>query len=622
MIKYIATASYWLLIVMWSFILTFCLRRMKMVSRRDTLTGILLIILAIDAFRTLFESSYFGAWYSALSGLLPMSVHDLLVLPQWILIPKLMNVVAAALIIGILIRKWLPEEMAVKNRHCAILAQSEDARKTAEARFRESELRFQEIAAAIEDIFWMADGEMRQILYVSPAFEKIWDRPCEELYANNAAWLQSVHPRDKEHIAEAVRDIPYFDGLNEEYRIVRSDGSLRWIHDRAYPIYDDAGSIARVVGIARDITEQKETEEKIFILKEELEERVEKRTRELQNALVKLGEREATLLSIFRAAPISIGLQCEQHLTNVNDWMCTMLGYSHEELSGQSSGILYADANEYRRVNSEQFHQIDRFGVGTTETHWQRKDGIIIGILLSFSPIEPGDLSAGVTFTALDITERKKTEAQLRTYSETQAALLREVNHRVKNNLAAIISVLHMEQDKAQNEGNNGCLWIISDLIARIQGLSAVHSLLSASEWSPLNLTQLCKQIIENALQGVAYIKDITLTVTQSTVQVNSNQAHNLGLVMSELATNSVKYALGDRDAARIDVTIRSEGNYVSIRYHDDGPGFPREIADGDMTHTNVGIELINGIVSQNLNGIVELFNDSGATAVIELSLI
>ncbi len=107
--------TYWVLIAMWSFILVFYLKKLTSPLVKNRLLFLLLIILAIDAFRTLFESIYFGAWYTALAGFLPKGVHAFLVRPEMVFIPKILNVVAAILVIMILLFRWLPREVAEKE---------------------------------------------------------------------------------------------------------------------------------------------------------------------------------------------------------------------------------------------------------------------------------------------------------------------------------------------------------------------------------------------------------------------------------------------------------------------------------------------------------------------------
>ncbi|RPJ81989.1 MAG: PAS domain S-box protein, partial [Acidobacteria bacterium] len=94
--------------------------------------------------------------------------------------------------------------------------------------------------------------------------------------------------------------------------------------------------------------------------------------------------------------------------------LCRLIGYTEDELLGQSARILYTTDEEFERVGQEKYAQIHASGRGTVETRWRRKDGVVLDILLSSSPLDPDDWAKGVTFTALDITVRKQTEAALR----------------------------------------------------------------------------------------------------------------------------------------------------------------------------------------------------------------
>jgi PAS domain S-box-containing protein len=121
---------------------------------------------------------------------------------------------------------------------------------------------------------------------------------------------------------------------------------------------------------------------------------------------------ENLLSSIFRAAPTGIGVVSERRLLALNDRICEMTGYSQMELIGQSSRILYSSDADFEHVGREKYRQIREYGTGTVETRWRCKDGKTIDILMSSTPINPQDLVAGVTFTAFDITERKRAEAE------------------------------------------------------------------------------------------------------------------------------------------------------------------------------------------------------------------
>lgn len=139
---------------------------------------------------------------------------------------------------------------------------------------------------------------------------------------------------------------------------------------------------------------------------------------ELKKAEEALKEREATLKSILDAAPIGMGVVENRVIKFVNLTMCNMTGYFSEELVGKSSRIVYESDEEFDRVGRKKYKQIKVEGVGAIETRFKCKDDSIIDVWLSSSAIDPSDLSRGVAFTALDITERKRAEKVLRESEE------------------------------------------------------------------------------------------------------------------------------------------------------------------------------------------------------------
>ena len=209
--------------------------------------------------------------------------------------------------------------------------------------------------------------------------------------------------------------------------------------------------------------------------------------------------------------------------------------------------------------------------------------------------------------------------------ADTRATLLREVNHRVKNNLTAIIGLLHAEGRHADasawsREARDVYQVIMNDLVNRVQGLATVHSMLSASEWGPLPLSELTVQIIYSSLQMLPRDRRVSVNVAPSPVRVTSDQAHDLALVINELATNTAKYGLQGRNEACITVRTELDGETVVLEFRDDGPGYPEEMLQSERS--SVGFDLIRNIVRQNLRGDLELYNDRGAVAVIRFGLL
>jgi PAS domain S-box-containing protein len=158
-----------------------------------------------------------------------------------------------------------------------------------------SEEKFRQLAENIEDVFWMSNIEENEVIYVSPAYETVWGRSCQSLYRHPLSYQEAVHPLDRDRIHAALRSNPdgYFD---VEYRITHTDGSIRWIWDRGFPIRDESGNLYRKAGIAKDITERKQIEEMLRFAKDEMEQCVQQRTLELaqtnQQLQQELGDRK------------------------------------------------------------------------------------------------------------------------------------------------------------------------------------------------------------------------------------------------------------------------------------------------------------------------------------------
>ena len=130
----------------------------------------------------------------------------------------------------------------------------------AEQALRESEERFRELAENIDDLVWLSDPHHKELLYISPAYERIWGRTCASMYAAPRSWTEALYPEDRERILELRRDNHLEEMPDMTYRIVRPDGSIRWIHSREFPVNDRDGKVVRVAGIVEDITERKRVE--------------------------------------------------------------------------------------------------------------------------------------------------------------------------------------------------------------------------------------------------------------------------------------------------------------------------------------------------------------------------
>ncbi|ASC72914.1 Solute:Sodium Symporter [Halomicronema hongdechloris C2206] len=132
-------------------------------------------------------------------------------------------------------------------------------RRQAEDALRESEEKFRQLAEHINAVFWITTGDASRILYVSPAYDDIWGESRQALYQDPERWLQRVHRDDQDQVRQAQQQRGITGHFDIEYRIIRADGTLRWISDRSFPVYNETGDIYRITGLAEDITAQKQT---------------------------------------------------------------------------------------------------------------------------------------------------------------------------------------------------------------------------------------------------------------------------------------------------------------------------------------------------------------------------
>ena len=251
---WLTPVTYWLLVLLWGVILRLNLRAIRHWRHASVAMKMLLWVLFIDAVRTLFESLYFGGWYTARVGILPQALYEFLVQPQYVFIPKAVNVVAAFAILFLLLRKWLPQ--LAEEQKC-------------QAHEIEHLARAQAIAHLGNWEWEIASGK----LVWSDEIYRIFGLRPRELGSTYEVFLASVHPEDRERleaeVALALRDADH--DYSIEHRIMRPDGSVRTVHEVGEVTRDAAGRALRMSGTVLDITERKQVEEALIQAKEAAE---------------------------------------------------------------------------------------------------------------------------------------------------------------------------------------------------------------------------------------------------------------------------------------------------------------------------------------------------------------
>lgn len=221
------------------------------------------------------------------------------------------------------------------------------------------------------------------------------NRWMEEMYARREPVIGRKCYEVFQYRTAPCRDCPSLRAMetgracSEIVPLIREGQRQGWIELTAFPLRDSQGTIGGVIEYVKDITGRREAEAALEL-------------------------RETELAGIVKVAPTGMGVAVNRILTKVNRRMCEMVGYSEAELIGQDSRMLYPTQEEYEKVGRERYRQIEENRTETTETRWVRKDGRVLDILLSSTPLEASDPSRGVTFTALDITDRKEAERRIR----------------------------------------------------------------------------------------------------------------------------------------------------------------------------------------------------------------
>ncbi len=302
----------------------------------------------------------------------------------------------------------------VKGFHA--LVEDVTPRKHLEIKLQEQEVLFRQVMQNMRQAFCIGDPSLNHVYYVNPAYEVIFGNSAEELYQDARSWMTHVYPDDRA-ITEGIMNAAPEQELDNEYRIVHSDGNLRWIRERSFPVRNEAGAIVRSAAIAEDITERKLVEEERSRLLAQLEQQSHRLNDLIANVSGVVWE------SWGSPEP------GEGKINFVSDYIVDLLGYPLENwltIPDFHFSVLHPEDREHYIAQTQAIFASGRPGI--VEFRWTAQNGRVVWVASHQMPIlDLEGRSMGMRGVTIDVTARKHAEEALRKNEERLRSVLQHM---------------------------------------------------------------------------------------------------------------------------------------------------------------------------------------------------
>lgn len=452
--------------------------------------------------------------------------------------------------------------LGINNQPAGLLSVVRDVteRKQAQAALLSSEERFRQLANHIREVFWMTDLELDRTIYVSPAYEEIWGRTCQSLYAEPTQWFSAVHPEDRDRVQESLRARKNLGDYDEIYRIIRPDGTLRWIHDRAFPICNAAGEVYRVVGIADDITKRKQ-------------------------AWDALGESEARKRAVMQAALDGIiTIDHEGRVVELNPAAEKIFAHREAELTGENVRVIVpASFRTWFQTGLESRFTSEK---GPTlgsriEMPALRADGSRFSAEFTITQIRlPGNPM--FTIYIRDITQHKRAEAELRSLpqriikaQEAERSRIAQELHDGINQLIASVKMRLRKVEGSLPDLKPAAREILSRcdrlLVKVLEENRRIAHNLRPTDLDHLGLSAACNSFCSDAQMRTNLQFQVRLPAAGRRLPPGIEL--HLFRIVQEAVNNIEKHA----GASEVRLSMQVQNNSVVLKIQDNGRGFDRK---------------------------------------------
>lgn len=444
-------------------------------------------------------------------------------------------------------------------------------------------------------------------------------------------WISKTHPDDMKESNYKLQKCfnKEIETYECEIRMKHKNGTWVWVQDKGRVFeWDKDGKPVRMSGTHLNITKQKLADLKIA--------ESEKRYRSyFESSPLSLWEQDETEVIFYLEKLINshkldikslldtypeVIKKCVDLVKIIDVNPATLKLYnaqSKEDLLWSLSRVFTEEA--YSSIKDELIYVYNKEKIPARETTNRLLNGKVINILVETAYLSDNRYIKIIT----DITEQKQIEnnlvgllAQTKADSETKEILLREINHRVKNNLSSFIGMLYAE--KKQSSGNKNLVGMdhVDSLINRVKGISLAHELLSRSQWTPVSFYKLTDKIIHSLNHLIPKDRKVDVSLLPSNILLDADQSHGTAILINELYSNSIEHASHPGEKLEVKIEIKEKNETIFLLYRDSGPGYPEKVLQSDFS--NVGMYLIANIIDQSLRGSFIISNDKGAKIEIE----
>lgn len=468
-------------------------------------------------------------------------------------------------------------------------------RQNAEIALRESRERFRTLLESLREIVFQVDREGRWT-FLNAAWENIIGLPVNNRLGQPLA--ASLHPSERQKVAEQFQALQAAaDGgdvtgsFQASLRFLRENGSVCWLEMDANAICDATGTCIGISGTLNDISDRKFAEE----------------------------ERDRTQQRLELALDASSQAVWEWDLdTNEAFWSLqayAMLGYEPNEFPmsfDNWQALLHPD--DRQNILPKMLVDLQQNQSYCYALRHRAKSGEWRWIEGSAKIYPDRDGSQRVIGINVDITDRKHSEMQLKDSLRQKEILLKEIHHRVKNNLLVVTSLLDLQ---AMQVSEDSVLKVLKESKNRVLSMALIHEkLYSSPDLSRVNFRDYLESLVNTLFTSYqARSSKIQHQVFAETIFLNIETANPCGLIVNELISNIVKHAFPEGESGRVEVRLsRNDENTICLTVSDDGVGIPEEI-DIHKT-TSLGIQLVT-LLSRQIRATVELKRDGGTTFTI-----